>query len=100
MTPRPMKAARKVRKKVRASHLDPQLTFGFQRRKGHRVGRPASPDSGVLKLWKGYSVQAGHVHFIVEAKNRTALWRRTGKLFADRYPDRSNRRQIFSALRP
>ncbi|MCP3919046.1 MAG: hypothetical protein GY711_26170 [bacterium] len=165
MTRRTKKAARKVRKKARASHLGPQLTFGFQRREGHRVGRPPSPDSGVshlkrealasrfpvhvvLKLKEGlpslrtrkpfkalrmafragcdrngfrlnhYSVQGNHLHFIVEAKDRTALsrgvqglsvriarglnklWGRTGKLFADRYFDRILRtpREVKNAL--
>ncbi|MCP3915987.1 MAG: hypothetical protein GY711_10565 [bacterium] len=65
-----------------------------------------------------YSVQGNHLHFIVEAKARTALsrgiqglsvriaralsrlWRRTGKLFAERYFDRILRtpREVKNAL--
>ena len=31
----------------RRSHLDPQLTFGYVRREGHRVGRPKKPGAGM-----------------------------------------------------
>ncbi|MCP3918291.1 MAG: hypothetical protein GY711_22315 [bacterium] len=150
--------AKKARKKTTRNHLGSQLTFGFKRRGGHRVGRPKKAGSGVSHLkrealaarfpvhvvmtldkrlpslrtkkpFKGlrgafragcdrngfrlnhFSVQGNHLHFIVEATNRTALsrglqglsvriaralnkvWRRTGKVFADRYFDRILRTQ-------
>ena len=157
--------AKKTRKKTTRNHLASQLTFGFKRRKGHRVGRPKKADSGVshlkrealaarfpvhvvMKLDKGlpsmrtkkpfkalrgafragcdrngfrlnhYSVQGNHLHFIVEATNRTVLsrglqglsiriaralnklWRRKGRVFADRYFDRILRtpREVRNAL--
>jgi putative transposase len=157
--------AKKASRKRKGSHLSPQLVFGFKRREGHRVGRPAKADSGVphlvrealgsrfpvhvvLTIDEGlpslrkkhpfkalrrafmagrdrfgfrlnhFSVQGNHLHFIVEAKDRTALsrglkglsvriakalnklWKRKGRVFGDRYFDRILRtpREVKNAL--
>ena len=165
MARRAKKAVQKKRGGKGRSHLDAQLTFGYKRREGHRVGRPRKDDSGVshlkrdalasrypvhvvMKVRKGlpslrtkkpykalrrafmagcdrngfrlnhYSVQGNHLHFIVEAKDRTAIsrglqglsvriaralnkvWGRKGGVFADRYFDRILRtpREVRNAL--
>ncbi|MCP3920121.1 MAG: hypothetical protein GY711_31735 [bacterium] len=82
-----------------------------------RVAFRAGCDKNGFRL-NHYSVQGNHLHFIVEAKDRTALsrgiqglavriaralnklWSRNGKLFADRYFDRILRtpREVKNAL--
>ena len=157
----------KVRKKrgAAASHLSPQLTFGYKQREGNRAGRPRKDDSGVSHLKREalasrypvhvvmtlredlpslrkkkpfkvlrrsfragcdrngfrmnhFSVQGNHLHFIVEAKGRSALsrglqglavriaralnklWERKGGVFGDRYFDHILRtpREVKNAL--
>ena len=56
------------RKRGERDHLSPQLTFGFQRREGHRVGRPIDPNSGVSHLKRGELASRFPVHVVLRLR--------------------------------
>jgi len=64
------RAKRKARKKNERAggHLDPQLTFGFKRREGHRVGRPRKDDSGVSHLKREALASRFPVHVVMKLR--------------------------------
>ena len=63
--------ARRTKKRrvdAKRSHLSPQLTFGFKRRDGHRVGRPRKEDAGVSHLKREALASRFPVHVVMRVE--------------------------------
>ena len=62
---KPSSKKKRAAARAKRSHLDPQLTFGFKRRDGHRVGRPRKADSGVSHLKREELAACFPVHVVL-----------------------------------
>ena len=63
-----MARARKKAKNGKRATLEPQRTFPFTRRKGHRIGRPEKEGAGVSHLTRDTLASRFPVHVVLKLR--------------------------------